>query len=296
MKIVCICEDDEIVNFIRAGLSPAHEVPLVIVPEFGTGKARKRRKLSIGELASKAFSKLFFTVFTRCASKKVLVRLIENYEAADANKAQPDSNPKVVRIPSRKIGSQSTAQLIAEYEPDVMFVCGAPILKQELFDLPKYGSVNFHFGYSPKYRGHHGLLWPFLQSDYENLGGTFLKIDAGVDTGTPLGFVFPEVSGSDTIETIEAKVSKMARDCISQVMSSVETDGELEFKNSPQKYSIKYLDYKPLVHLRYHLKLIKHRLFAGKAELRSQQVVLTTSSATADHKPHVFAGVTTNKS
>lgn len=270
MKIVCICEDDTIGNFIRDGLRPDHELPLVIMPEFNASKPRKRHSGTPAKLLAKLISKVFFSFASRRPSKKILAQKVENSNKLIADNSKSVS-PVESRIPVNKINSRSTAELIAKHEPDLMFVCGAPILEKRIFSIPKYGSVNFHFGYSPKYRGHHGLLWPYLKGDYQHIAGTFLKIDDGVDTGTPLAFVYPEVLGSDTIENIEAKVAKMARGCISPVMNSVAQGcGELQFETPEKQFQISYADYGPLVHVKYVLKQLENCLVARKSVLRSQ--------------------------
>lgn len=275
MKIVCICEDDTIYNLIRAGLTPEHQVPLVIMPEFG-GKRKKKRKLSVGQLPGKLFFHAFFKLVQRRPRKGKIDQLIHRDDVAVSTDHHSLEPTKEVRMPAQKINSKATAQLIADCEPDLMFVCGAPILKESIFSIPKHGSINFHFGYSPKYRGHHCLLWPFIHGDYENLAGTFLKIDKGIDTGKPLACVYPHIAGSDSIEAIEIEVAKMARDHIAPLMSSIPSIKEIDGPEPDKVFNINFTSYTPLVHVKYFFRVFANRLFRNKTVLRKRDFVSRT--------------------
>lgn len=288
MKIVCICEDQTVANFILTGLVPEHEVPLVIIPEFGDGKASSWRGQSFRQLVSKLISKAFFSFVRRRPNKEKIDQIILSQQSASAIDQPLTPATREVRIPTKKINAKSTAQLIADYEPDMMFVCGAPILKPSIFEIPKYGSINFHFGYSPKYRGHHSLIWPFIKADYKNLGGTFLKIDRGIDTGTPLVFVFPEISGADTVASLEAKIAFIAKDSIGDAIKVASTHGKIDSPKSDEVFQVKYTDYSPLTHLRYFSRLAANSIFQKRQVLREQQVIPLQATDAATRTPHML--------
>lgn len=66
---------------------------------------------------------------------------------------------------------------------DVIVVCHfQKILKKELIELPKYGSINLHPSLLPLYRGMAPQHWPIINGDTET-GLTVHFIDEGVDTG-----------------------------------------------------------------------------------------------------------------
>ena len=53
----------------------------------------------------------------------------------------------------REINRSEGVRLFEELRPDLLIVCGAPILKSQVFSIPTIGAVNLHFGVAPKYRG-----------------------------------------------------------------------------------------------------------------------------------------------
>ena len=56
------------------------------------------------------------------------------------------------------------------------------ILKEDLLNLPKYGSLNIHTSLLPKYRGAAPIQRSLINCEKET-GITFMRMDAGLDTG-----------------------------------------------------------------------------------------------------------------
>ena len=186
---------------------------------------------------------------------------------------------EIKKVPSHEINSNATAELIASYQPDLLFVCGAPILKPEIFTIAKFGSVNFHYGYSPKYKEQHSLLWAFNRRDHKNLGGTFLKIDAGIDTGPPISFVYPKIDKTDSLEIVEAKLAVLAREHISNAMTAAaiipepaEVPGHNGESASRNDATIRFADYRPKDHIVYYFQLLRNKLFRRDPILRDEQI------------------------
>ena len=82
-----------------------------------------------------------------------------------------------------KINSEESVNHIRSLEPDILLVCMAPILKPEVFTIPRIATVNVHFGIAPHYRGEHTIFWPLYFGDYENIGVTLHQINKGIDSG-----------------------------------------------------------------------------------------------------------------
>lgn len=277
MKIVCICEDEASVNCVASGLIQDHEIPLLIVPDFNAPRpAKVWKKAAKTKFIAKVINKLFFSLFPRKASRSRVREEIRQRGSGELEVAK--ACPEIRTIPSHEINSEATAELIAEHQPDLLFVCGAPILKRRIFTIAKHGAVNFHYGYSPKYKGQHTLLWAFNRRDHACLGGTFLKIDKGVDTGTPISFVYPEVDKGDSLEVIEAKLAVLARDHISNAIKAVAVDSGLPARPArdgdpvQKDFMIRFADYGPLVHAVYYFQLLRNKLFCRNPILREEQV------------------------
>jgi methionyl-tRNA formyltransferase len=72
---------------------------------------------------------------------------------------------------------------LKSFRLDVVVVCHfQKILKKELIELPKYGSINLHPSLLPLYRGMAPQHWPIINGDSKT-GITVHFIDEGVDTG-----------------------------------------------------------------------------------------------------------------
>ena len=277
MRIVCICEDEASVNCVSSGLIGDHEISLLIIPDFKAPRpANVWKKAARTKLTAKVINKLFFSLFPRKASRSRVRQEIQQRGSGELDLA--NACPEIKKVASHEINSDATAELIAKHKPDLLFVCGAPILKRKIFTIAKHGAVNFHYGYSPRYKGQHTLLWAFNRRDHASLGGTFLKIDKGVDTGTPISFVYPKVDKTDSLEVIEAKLAVLARDHISDAIKTAGIDNGSPVRSvmhgdgSQKDFMIRFADYSPLVHAVYYFQLLRNKLFCRNSILREEKV------------------------
>jgi methionyl-tRNA formyltransferase len=71
---------------------------------------------------------------------------------------------------------------VAALEPDLGAVYGSPILRPELFEKPRLGTLGIHHGKLPEYRGNKTTFWAMYNGEGE-AGVTIQKINAGLDTG-----------------------------------------------------------------------------------------------------------------
>ncbi|HEX5817709.1 MAG TPA: formyltransferase family protein, partial [Gemmatimonadales bacterium] len=73
-------------------------------------------------------------------------------------------------------------QHVRALAPDLGLVYGAPILKPELFEIPRFGTLGIHHGALPDYRGKKTAFWAMVNRE-PAAGVTIQRINAGVDTG-----------------------------------------------------------------------------------------------------------------
>jgi methionyl-tRNA formyltransferase len=91
---------------------------------------------------------------------------------------------------------------VKNLSPDVIVVYSmSQLLKENIFAMPKYGTINLHSSYLPEYRGPNPDFWIYYNVDL-NPGVTVHYIDAGEDTGDiiyqerytiPLGITSPRM-------------------------------------------------------------------------------------------------------
>jgi peptidoglycan/xylan/chitin deacetylase (PgdA/CDA1 family) len=76
----------------------------------------------------------------------------------------------------------STLALVNDFAPDVGLSLAAPILRRELFGIPRRGTINLHKGELPRFRGMPPAFWE-LWHDEQHVGCSVHRVDDGLDTG-----------------------------------------------------------------------------------------------------------------
>lgn len=108
-------------------------------------------------------------------------------------------------IPYYYMGNGSDRKLqnwLVSLKPDVMVVFSmSQLLKENIFNIPKHGTINLHPSYLPYYRGPNPDFWMYYNMDIHP-GVTVHYIDSGEDTGDilfqeqyeiPLGIRSPDM-------------------------------------------------------------------------------------------------------
>jgi methionyl-tRNA formyltransferase len=67
-------------------------------------------------------------------------------------------------------------------DADLGLIYGSPILRPELFEIPKMGTLGIHHGSLPRYRGKKTTFWEMYEGE-ERAGVTIQKVNRGLDTG-----------------------------------------------------------------------------------------------------------------
>ena len=110
------------------------------------------------------------------------------------------SNP--FAISKGDINTPEIIKNIVYLNPDIIISYGSSIIKPPLIDSFPDRFVNVHLGLSPYYRGSGTNFWPFVNNTPEYAGVTFMKIDAGIDTGEVIHQIRPEMYLHDTFHVI----------------------------------------------------------------------------------------------
>ena len=149
---------------------------------------------------------LFYPGLYRTRDRKI-------HECLFGNNALP-LLPDTIAIPSTLLNDPSTGDLLRLLETDVLVVCGLPLLKPHIFQVPKIATINVHLGLAPKYRGIHTVFWPLFKRDYENIGVTIHRIDTGVDTGPIVAHGLPAIEPNDCEASLLSKMAVLAGDAL----------------------------------------------------------------------------------
>ncbi|QEF99625.1 Bifunctional polymyxin resistance protein ArnA [Stieleria maiorica] len=84
---------------------------------------------------------------------------------------------------TRAVNSPKIVREIRDLEPDYLFsIYNMRILRNALLDTPRLGTINFHNGPLPRYRGLNVYSWAIVNGESE-YGVTWHFVDQGIDTG-----------------------------------------------------------------------------------------------------------------
>jgi methionyl-tRNA formyltransferase len=109
------------------------------------------------------------------------LRLKEEIYFADSVGWLPESYR---RCKKGEINSLHIENEIREEEPDIMFVFGSSLLKENIFSIPKDGCVNIHTGLVQYYRGVDSAFWALYDERPDRIGSTIHFIDKTIDAGS----------------------------------------------------------------------------------------------------------------
>lgn len=133
--------------------------------------------------------------------------------------------PPVSNINRWQVNSPCFAEQLRALNPDVLLVSAGPILKPEIFEIPKLGTLNVHRGIAPAYRGERTLFWALANNDFDNIGVTVHRIDRGIDTGPVLKYGYPALDPRDTEASITAKSMRLAAQMIADALDDAPESG-----------------------------------------------------------------------
>ena len=81
------------------------------------------------------------------------------------------------------VHAQNVLEQVCALDPDLGLIYGSPILKPELFEIPRLGTLGIHQGKVPEYRGNKTTFWAMYNGE-RVAGVTIQKVNRGLDTGS----------------------------------------------------------------------------------------------------------------
>jgi methionyl-tRNA formyltransferase len=115
--------------------------------------------------------------------------------------------------PARLKNPDSFADLEA-LQPDVIIVAAyGQILRQNVLELPKYGCVNVHASYLPRWRGAAPIQAAILAGD-THTGISIMKMDAGIDTGPILAQERLAIDPKETALSLDTKLARVGSELL----------------------------------------------------------------------------------
>src|SRR5206468_9872065 len=106
------------------------------------------------------------------------------------------------------------------FDADIGVSIGAPILRPQLFRIPRSGTINLHLGKVPEFRGAPPGFWE-LVSGANTVGATVHWMDEGLDTGAilcePTAPIYPE----DSLEDVQERVTELGMRVLREALDDV---------------------------------------------------------------------------
>jgi len=124
---------------------------------------------------------LSLPLFATWLINKAIRFLLYPREELDLNRKLKGIGERIHFIPN--IHAPQVLEQIKLLEPDLGLIYGSPILKPELFEIPKLGTLGIHHGKVPEYRGNKTTFWMMYNGE-KYAGVTIQKVNKGLDTGT----------------------------------------------------------------------------------------------------------------
>ena len=184
--------------------------------------ARLRRSLKYEGFYA-TVRKLVSSVFSRSAGGEVLERINEKQSLLEKFASEN-------QIPFHRVDdyhSQSSLDLIRSLRADLGILYGTNIIGEQVFSIPRLGSINLHQGLAPHYRGGPTVFWELFNDETE-LGITVhfvvSKVDAGdiiVQRKIPLNYDF-EVYGLEYDRFLEEYRRSLKEPSVALIAEAVE--------------------------------------------------------------------------
>jgi len=161
------------------------------------------------------------------------------------------------------IHSAEAIGFVRDLRADLGVVWGTRLLKPELFNLPRLGSINIHRKKLPDYRGSGPTgMWELLDRQRE-VGITIHRVETALDAGPVIDSTVVPIKPFDTLATLDRKVHVAGNDLLVRVLSR-SASGEL--RSTPQRGAAREFK-KPAPHrLRQYTKQIVAERLPCRAE------------------------------
>lgn len=126
-------------------------------------------------------------------------------------------------------------QPLRDLNPDLFITASyGQIIKQNILDIPKHGTVNVHASLLPKYRGPAPIQWAIMNGETET-GITIMQTALGVDTGDIYFQRSMSIDHGDTSSSVFRKLSTLGAECINEFIDNFETYQNRHFPQDEEK-------------------------------------------------------------
>jgi len=123
------------------------------------------------------------------------------------------------------LNSSECRDALRRLGPDVAIIGGAGPLREHVFGVPRFGTLNMHPGLLPAYRGLSSVFWAVLEGG--EVGATLHFVDKGIDTGPIVERRSIPVLPDDTFERLRGRILEANLEMLVDALGSLTRDGHL---------------------------------------------------------------------
>ena len=152
--------------------------------------------------------------------------IVEKREYGELNSEDTFSGCEVHYVKPDALNSEQVVNLVRTFRPDMAFIFGCSLIKNDLFQALPHNKINLHLGLSPWYRGASTLFWPFYFLQPQYAGVTFHQITEKPDAGELIHQECPELFAQDGIHDVGARCVVNAADTARKLCRKFVMDGE----------------------------------------------------------------------
>jgi folate-dependent phosphoribosylglycinamide formyltransferase PurN len=87
---------------------------------------------------------------------------------------------RIILVPD--VHGPEVLERVRAMNADLGVIYGSPVLRPELFSIPRFGTLGIHHGTLPRYRGKKTTFWEVFNGE-PTAGVTIQRVNAGLDTG-----------------------------------------------------------------------------------------------------------------
>lgn len=119
-----------------------------------------------------------------------------------------DSNnvDTIPKIDGGVLNSEESVKILKEIRPELLFQCGAGIIKRQTFQTARLGMINLHHGIIPSIRGMLSVEWAIRENRPDWIGISLHTINEGIDTGDLIGQARCSIEPDDDVANIYYKL------------------------------------------------------------------------------------------
>lgn len=120
---------------------------------------------------------------------------------------------------------------VASYQADLFVVVAFRMLPEQVWTMPKLGTINLHGSLLPKYRGAAPINWAVINGDTET-GATTFFIEKEIDTGKIIDNITIPINEYDTAGIVHDNMMIEGAKLLSRTVSNI-FDGNISPKDQP---------------------------------------------------------------